>query len=122
MAAPPAVAVGLLADPHQERGDAAVLLPPGAAPARAGQGAGWSTWCASSCPPATTTQRHFTPTYKPWDQRVCLVPDGDLFQSIRDGRASVVTDTIERFTERASAWRRGQELAADIVVTATGSN
>ena len=71
-------------------------------------------------PAGYDVQRHFTPTYKPWDQRVCLVPDGDLFQSIRDGRASVVTDTIERFTEQGIRLASGQELAADIVVTATG--
>jgi monooxygenase len=64
--------------------------------------------------------RHFTPTYDPWDQRVCLVPDGDLFRAIRSGRASVVTDHIETFTERGIALRSGAELEADLVVTATG--
>ena len=63
---------------------------------------------------------HFTPRYNPWDQRLCLVPDSDLFQSIRDGRASVVTDTIERFTPRGIALKSGKELEADIIVTATG--
>lgn len=63
---------------------------------------------------------HFTPTYNPWDQRVCLVPDGDLFKSIRDGRASVVTDHIETFTEKGIRLRSGQELEADLIVTATG--
>ncbi len=63
---------------------------------------------------------HFTPKYKPWDQRLCLVPDGDLFQSIRDGKASIVTDTIERFTESGIELRSGKELAADLIVTATG--
>ncbi len=63
---------------------------------------------------------HFTPTYKPWDQRVCLVPDGDLFKSLRDGRASVVTDHIETFTEKGIRLRSGQELEADLIVTATG--
>jgi monooxygenase len=50
-------------------------------------------------PPGYDVERHFTPAYKPWDQRVCLVPDGDLFAAIRSGRASVLTDRIERFTE-----------------------
>jgi cation diffusion facilitator CzcD-associated flavoprotein CzcO len=63
---------------------------------------------------------HFTPSYGPWDQRVCIVPDGDLFAAIRSGKASVVTDHIESFTERGIRLRSGEELAADIVVTATG--
>ncbi|MTE17268.1 flavin-containing monooxygenase [Nocardia aurantiaca] len=63
---------------------------------------------------------HFNPTYNPWDQRLCLVPDGDLFRSIRDGRASVVTDRIDRFTADGVRLESGKELAADIVVTATG--
>jgi monooxygenase len=62
----------------------------------------------------------FTPSYNPWDQRLCLVPDGDLFQAIRDGRASVVTDHIEAFTEKGLKLRSGRELEADLVVTATG--
>ena len=63
---------------------------------------------------------HFTPTYKPWDQRVCVVPDSDLFVALRDGRASVVTDHIETFTEKGIRLRSGQELEADLIVTATG--
>jgi cation diffusion facilitator CzcD-associated flavoprotein CzcO len=63
---------------------------------------------------------HFTPSYKPWDQRVCLVPNGDLFAAIREGRASVVTDHIESFTEKGLALRSGEELEADLIVTATG--
>ena len=63
---------------------------------------------------------HFTPKYNPWDQRLCLVPDSDLFASIKSGRASVVTDTIETFTEDGLKLTSGQELPADIVVTATG--
>jgi monooxygenase len=63
---------------------------------------------------------HFTPRYKPWDQRMCVVPDGDLFHQIRQGRASVVTDTIERFTEQGVQLLGGRELPADIVVLATG--
>ena len=63
---------------------------------------------------------HFNPAYNPWDQRLCLVPDGDLFKAISDGRASVVTDRIVRFTERGLLLESGAELEADIVVTATG--
>ncbi|WP_294301190.1 NAD(P)/FAD-dependent oxidoreductase [uncultured Sphingomonas sp.] len=64
--------------------------------------------------------RHFTPRYDPWDQRLCLVPDGDLFDAIKGGRASVVTDTIETFTEDGIRLASGETLAADVVVTATG--
>ncbi|MCW2764616.1 MAG: ethA [Nocardioides sp.] len=63
---------------------------------------------------------HFRPTYNPWDQRVCFVPNGDLFRAMRQGRASVVTDTIETFTEKGIRLTSGQELAADIIITATG--
>ncbi|ACL56078.1 flavin-containing monooxygenase [Methylobacterium nodulans] len=63
---------------------------------------------------------HFTPTYDPWDQRVCFVPDGDLFRAIRGGRASIVTDHIESFTETGLALRSGAQLEADVIVTATG--
>jgi monooxygenase len=64
--------------------------------------------------------RHFTPRYKPWDQRLCLVPDGDFFLAIRRNKASVVTDEIERFTAKGLKLKSGEELAADLVVTATG--
>lgn len=64
--------------------------------------------------------KHFTPRYDPWDQRLCLVPDSDLFRSIRDGQASVVTDHIETFTESGVRLRSGASLDADIIVTATG--
>ncbi len=64
--------------------------------------------------------RHLTPTYQPWDQRLCLVPDGDLFYALRDGRASIVTEHIERFTEHGIRLRSGVELPADVIVTATG--
>jgi cation diffusion facilitator CzcD-associated flavoprotein CzcO len=64
--------------------------------------------------------RHFTPRYNVWDQRVCLVPDGDLFAAIRAGKVTVVTDHIERFTRDGIRLRSGQELPADVVVTATG--
>ena len=63
---------------------------------------------------------HFTPTYNPWDQRVCLVPDSDFFAAIRNGSASVATDHIESFTERGLKLKSGKELEADIIVTATG--
>jgi cation diffusion facilitator CzcD-associated flavoprotein CzcO len=63
---------------------------------------------------------HFTPRYKPWDQRLCLVPDADLFAAIRNGRASVMTDEIERFTPTGIRLRSGAELLADLIVTATG--
>ena len=71
-------------------------------------------------PTGFDVQRHFSPTYNPWDQRLCLIPDADLLQSIGSGKAAVVTDTIERFTEQGVRLQTGQELAADIVVTATG--
>ncbi len=64
--------------------------------------------------------KHFTPSYKPWDQRLCVVPDGDLFHDVRAGRASIVTDTIERFTRKGILLSSGEELEADIIVTATG--
>src|SRR5690606_31564806 len=70
--------------------------------------------------PGFDVAKHFTPSYGPWDQRLCLVPDGDLFAAIRSGRATVVTDTIETFTERGIRLSSGEELAADLVVTATG--
>jgi monooxygenase len=65
-------------------------------------------------------RKHFNPRYDPWDQRLCLVPDGDLFAAIRQGKAEIVTDEIERFTEQGIRLRSGVELAADIIVTATG--
>jgi cation diffusion facilitator CzcD-associated flavoprotein CzcO len=65
---------------------------------------------------------HFKPRYNPWDERLCVVPDGDLFKAIRKGTASVVTDGIDRFTERGIRLKSGTELEADIVVTATGLN
>lgn len=64
--------------------------------------------------------RHFTPNYMPWDERLCAVPDGDLFKAIRNGQASVETDHIERFTEHGIRLKSGKELPADIIVTATG--
>jgi monooxygenase len=65
---------------------------------------------------------HFTPRYNPWDQRLCLVPNGDLFEAIKGGRVEVVTDQIETFTPQGIALRSGKQLAADMIVTATGLN
>jgi len=67
-------------------------------------------------------ETHFTPRYRPWQQRLAFIPDGDLFQAIRSGKASVVTDEIERFTETGVLLKSGRELQADIIVTATGFN
>lgn len=66
--------------------------------------------------------KDFTPRYRPWRQRIAFIPDGDLFQAIRDGKASVVTDEIESFTEDGIQLKSGKTLAADIIVTATGFN
>jgi len=63
---------------------------------------------------------HFTPSYRPWRQRIAFVPDGDLFKGIRSGKASVVTDEIERFTAKGILLKSGKELEADVIVTATG--
>jgi cation diffusion facilitator CzcD-associated flavoprotein CzcO len=65
---------------------------------------------------------HFSPPYNPWEQRLCLVPDGDLFEAMNEGRASIVTDRIEEFTARGIRLASGQELEADLIVTATGLN
>jgi len=66
--------------------------------------------------------KHFTPNYNPWDQRMCLVPNGDLFKSIRKKQTSVVTDTIDKFTATGIKLESGKTLAADLIVTATGLN
>ena len=66
--------------------------------------------------------KHFTPRYMPWDQRLCLVPNGDIFNAINSGKASVVTDTIDTFTEEGIKLDSGEELEADIIITATGLN
>ncbi len=65
-------------------------------------------------------EQHFTPRYNPWDQRLCLVPDGDLYDALNSGKADVATDQIETFTETGIKLKSGEELPADIVVTATG--
>ncbi|MFJ1754778.1 flavin-containing monooxygenase [Kitasatospora sp. NPDC088134] len=80
-------------------------------------------WVNSRMLPAGyPVDEHFNPPYDPWDQRLCAVPDGDLFRAIRAGRASVVTDRIAGFTETGLRLESGRELAADVVVTATGLN
>jgi cation diffusion facilitator CzcD-associated flavoprotein CzcO len=70
--------------------------------------------------PDYDVKTHFTPRYNPWDERLCAVPDGDLFEEIKAGRASVVTDHIERFDEKGIVLKSGKHLDADIIVTATG--
>jgi cation diffusion facilitator CzcD-associated flavoprotein CzcO len=67
-------------------------------------------------------EKHFTPAYRPWQQRLALVPDGDLFKEITSGKVSFVTDEVATFTEKGIALRSGDELRADIIVTATGLN
>ena len=75
---------------------------------------------ARQLPDGFDVATHFTPRYDPWDQRLCAVPDGDLFKAIRAGTADVVTDHVDRFTPTGIRLRSGQELEADIIVTATG--
>jgi monooxygenase len=75
-----------------------------------------------SLPSGYDVDTHFKPRYNPWDQRICAVPDGDFFQAISTGRASVVTDRIATFTERGIELESGEELEADLIVTATGFN
>ena len=73
-------------------------------------------------PEGYDVDRDFEPKYNPWDERVCLVPGGDLFQALRSGKAEVVTDRIETFTEKGLKLTSGRELEADVIVTATGLN
>jgi cation diffusion facilitator CzcD-associated flavoprotein CzcO len=73
-------------------------------------------------PPDYDIDKHFTPSYRPWRQRIAFVPDGDIFKGITSGAASVVTDHIDRFTEKGILLKSGNELAADIIITATGFN
>jgi cation diffusion facilitator CzcD-associated flavoprotein CzcO len=75
---------------------------------------------AEQLPKDYDVARHFSPSYNPWDQRLCLVPDGDLFAAMNEGKVSVVTDRIARFTANGLALESGAELDGDIVVTATG--
>lgn len=75
---------------------------------------------AKQLPADFDVEKHFTPKYNPWDQRVCAVPDGDFFQAIKSGKASIVTDEIARFTENGILLKSGEEIKADIIVLATG--
>jgi cation diffusion facilitator CzcD-associated flavoprotein CzcO len=75
---------------------------------------------AAQVPESVDVDVDFNPRYDPWDQRLCFVPDGDLFRALRKGEASILTDTIEEFTPRGIRLTSGRELEADVVVTATG--
>jgi len=74
----------------------------------------------SALPPGYPVERDFSPPYNPWDQRLCLVPDGDLFSAMRSGKVSIATGAVERFTATGLRLATGEEVPADIVVTATG--
>ncbi|MFC7621993.1 flavin-containing monooxygenase [Microlunatus sp. GCM10028923] len=77
-------------------------------------------WLRHALPEPYDLDTHFTPPYQPWDQRLCVVPDGDLFRAINEDRVEVVTDRIDSFTETGLRLVSGRELAADVIVTATG--
>ena len=77
-------------------------------------------WTQKQLPEGYDVDTHFNPAYDPWDQRLCLVPDGDLFETIAGGRASVVTDRVKGFSETGVQLESGDELEADVIVTATG--
>ena len=79
-------------------------------------------WVRKALGPDYDVEKHFTPSYNPWDQRMCLVPDGDLFRAIRKGKAEVVTDEIESVNENSITLKSGETIDADIIVTATGLN
>jgi cation diffusion facilitator CzcD-associated flavoprotein CzcO len=72
--------------------------------------------------PDYDVDKHFTPKYRPWQQRLAFVPDGDLFAGIKSGKASMVTDEIESFTENGVLLKSGTEISADLIITATGFN
>ena len=72
--------------------------------------------------PDYDVEKHFTPSYNPWDQRLCLVPDADLFTAIKSGKAEIVTETIDCFTDNGIKLTNGETLEADIIITATGLN
>ena len=80
------------------------------------------TGAVRALPEGYDVDTHFNPPYNPWDQRLCVVPDGDLFRAVSAGEASIATDQVETFTENGIRLRSGSELAADIVITATGLN
>ncbi len=92
----------------------------GCARTRTRRRASWSSGPPRRSGPTTTSPPTSRPSYAPWDQRLCLVPNGDLFEAIKDGSASVVTDHIDTFDETGIALRSGEHLDADIIVTATG--
>ena len=75
---------------------------------------------AAGLPPGYPVDTHFNPRYDPWDQRLCLIPDGDLLEEVSAGRAEIVTDEVETFTEAGIRLRSGRDLDADIIITATG--
>lgn len=77
-------------------------------------------WAQEKLPDDFDYDTHFTPPYDPWDQRLCVVPGGDLFKSIRSGKVDIVTDHIETFTKKGILLKSGTELEADIIITATG--
>ena len=77
-------------------------------------------WTSAQLPSGYPLDPNFTPTYNPWDQRMCMVPDGDLFKAVSDGRATVVTGVVDTFTPGGVRLVSGEELPADIIVTATG--
>src|SRR5215208_4763973 len=91
-------------------------------PALVDSGAGHVTMAQRRLPEGYDVEKHFGPSYNPWDQRLCLAPNGDLFKTIRSGKADVVTDKIDRFTKTGIKLASGEELQADIIVTATGLN
>ena len=96
-------------------------------PAAAGGARSSARACSARASPASfrrasTSTRISIPTYNPWDQRLCVCPDGDLFAALSDGSASIVTDTIKTFTEHGIELAGGDELEADVIVTATGLN
>ncbi|MGA7329497.1 MAG: NAD(P)/FAD-dependent oxidoreductase [Rhodomicrobium sp.] len=76
----------------------------------------------SQLAPEFDAERHLSPRYNPWDQRLCLIPDGDLFKSIREGRVSIVTGEVASFYDRGVRMASGEEMEADIIITATGLN
>ncbi|MDH4108395.1 MAG: NAD(P)/FAD-dependent oxidoreductase [Gammaproteobacteria bacterium] len=77
-------------------------------------------WVRKALGPDYDVEKHFMPRYNPWEQRLCLIPNGDLYDAINSGKASVVTDHIRNFTEKGILLESGRELEADIIVTATG--
>ena len=111
---------GAEADALEERAAGHVRLPPLQAQPAAHARSCCSAACAQALGPKADIATHFTPRYNPWEQRLCLVPDGDFFQAINAGSASVVTDQIESFTETGVQLKSGAALDADIIVSATG--